>query len=607
MEEKNHRIEGRGRIIKKHPFSKTLLFLDIVYQPNFSHDTYLFGSIVIRHDSLDTQLPKRMIAGDGIAFQGYIQNYTEFSGEGEGLGDKKLRRMRPSIFIDNPIDALQVLELWDLEGDGFFSFEKEILTIKKRKEEEEGKGEGEELNQIETIEFASGYHLEYPIPRLIIQVKHKSSPRIQELLKEKYYPSWLLPIDDNNKDYDNEIIRESSTRYIKSADRLLLLFPPPPHHQAKKEGKDPLDENLITELITNPILSPYIMRIYSGKDSNISLFHTSDAILLIAFEEMVHLIEDYNNQQHGDNEEEKKKSLKKIEKLRFHCYPKNISEKILNHSLSNDYYWSPKDYDFILSIYLIDGIWNLSLAEKEKMFIGDLRDKKKVDLTSSTVDGKVMEKMEKAGNHEEMVEERICRAQAKIEECMRRMNWIYEDSSSNLYHYSLAIDIGASPGGWTSYLSQSIKVDTILSVDKGELALAKPLSEKIIYWQIHGEEAIERFRTIKSSENDSMAVLHEAERLRTNKIDLFCCDANIMPFKSVSFLFKCFDYGLLANEGRFIITLKNIFPRKDEWEDCVQKCLQQLNEFRYFRNIQLMHLLANTPKEVTIIGIFHSP
>lgn len=529
------------RVLKRYAYSKTLLFMDVTYF-NEEEKQYEFGSIVVRSENLS--LLSGIISGHVLKVKGIIQNHHISLGDGPN---------RPSI-LTLPED-IEVLEPWNMGAYGFFSFE--VVHISP------------------TTPYFKGHRICCELPILALQVKHKSCERLIEVVQSKFpSPSFT--------------VRESSTCYIKTNDRLIILSP------SSRETVRSNYSEAMKQIIQDPILSPYIMRVYSGYDESVTVVpFVCSASLDFAFNKTIQLIHSYNESIKASSSS----TAKIVYRVRLHTFPKYIVDRLLDWPLPFPVAWSPTDYDFVLSITMIDGLWMISLTAKEDTYIGDLREKK---ITPKIKLNQPEKSLTTPGTEVNEVEDNICRAAAKIEEIMRRNDWIYTEPSL-FTHYQLAVDIGASPGGWTSFLSQSVDAKLILSVDRGDLLIPPPRSPKIVYWQVHGEEAIDRLRSIHQGSNAT--TIDRQEDLLSRKIDLFCCDANISPYHSIQFLFTCKEHNLLASKGRFIITFKNVFGRKDEWEIGMTECMKKLDTYP-FHTIQMVHLLANTPKEVTVTGYY---
>ncbi len=97
------------RVLKRYAYSKTLLFMDVIYF-NEEEKQYEFGSIVVRSGNLS--LLSGIISGHVLKVKGIIQNHQISLGDGPN---------RPSI-LTLPED-IEVLEPWNMGAYGFFSFE----------------------------------------------------------------------------------------------------------------------------------------------------------------------------------------------------------------------------------------------------------------------------------------------------------------------------------------------------------------------------------------------------------------------------------------------------------------------------------------------------
>jgi hypothetical protein len=600
------------RVLRKYPYSKTLMFMDFSFYDHMK-SLISFGSIVIRSD--DVAILPNIIAGYVLELKGIIQNYEKYGLE---------RTERPSVLVSQPLNDVIIRETWSIKELGFFSFEHEHISPP-------GKV------------FLDLYRLDSLLPVVAIQCKHKSCQRMIEILSSKLSSSFSGIGSSSDIQF-----RQSSTSNIKSNDRLVLIV----YNPSSSPSSSSLSVSLIGSLTTDPIISPYIMRIYSGNHPHAICF-TCNALLEEGYREIMKKIQEINSSSSLSSSSLSSNpscTVLPIKRIRLHSFPKYINQQLLDVSLSNDpsIEFSPSHYDYVLSILFSDGLWIFSLMAKEQMFIGDLREKKQTGVSASsasTVETGIIPEPNDISSYSASsgtplsispgiitIQDNICRAQAKMEECMQRNQWIYgngtsDTSSSSLSYsrhrvrYEFAIDIGSSPGGWTSFLCNSCETDLVLSCDKGELAIPEPWSDKLIYWRLHGEDALDQLLQIKRStfcskessstgEELSLSSLSLTSKvskenlslLREKGIDLFCCDANILPFKSLSFFFFCHQNNLLAKKGKFIITLKNIFAKKEEWEICVTDCLKQLKESSFCFNIQCVHLLANTPKETTVSG-----
>ena len=101
--------------------------------------------------------------------------------------------------------------------------------------------------------------------------------------------------------------------------------------------------------------------------------------------------------------------------------------------------------------------------------------------SQSTVDFHPTDPLESAPNSQEIISQPggavscpgllppVCRAYFKLAEIFEsyfpRWGWSWDSDS----HLNIAVDIGASPGGWSQYLAAVVGCRTVLAVDPGEL------------------------------------------------------------------------------------------------------------------------------------------
>lgn len=108
------------------------------------------------------------------------------------------------------------------------------------------------------------------------------------------------------------------------------------------------------------------------------------------------------------------------------------------------------------------------------------------------------------------------------------------------------------------------------------------------HWKMNGVAAIEQLAIDINNNNNHPLV------------DIYCCDANIQPNSAAEILLFAVEKKILSKNAKFIVTLKNSFKNKNEWEKQKSNAIIILSQ--YFNNIECIHLLANTPKETTITG-----
>lgn len=168
----------------------------------------------------------------------------------------------------------------------------------------------------------------------------------------------------------------------------------------------------------------------------------------------------------------------------------------------------------------------------------------------------------------------VCRAYYKLEEAASYLPLTRGGES-------LAIDVGASPGGWTSYLALS-GFAKVISVDPGLLegtVLARPNVE---HMRLRFEEALPLL----------------LQRGIAGTANAYCCDMNAPPGLVVDLFLKALE--LMRPGAVVVITLKNAFPKKLQYDEAVAAALETLGE--YLDGVRIVQLFANTTRESTLLG-----
>jgi hypothetical protein len=557
-------ISAVGRVLRKHPYSKYLTFLDIVYaNPMHSEDVeflgpysppksdyYEFASLVVKKgDSEDLEGGEPLqtlavVAGDVVEFHGVIQNLVNYS---------TTHTERPSIFVVP--QHLVVVQAWSMEGDGFFAFHPQNVFSDREVNfdvSETVQHQVDELDKRNAINFATAGSLTFTPPCLALQCKTLIVPRVLTVLR-------LLLSELDEK----AMVRESVTSLVKSSDRLLMIW-------------SSLNvRSLIGHLTGHPVLSTAIMRLYNG--------HCSSTIFGYCDASIQRTISTLNSSF---------LTQPMVKGVRLQAFPKSVTRTIIDGS-TETFPWTPRGQTHSLSVCMCDGLWFLSLVSSEDAFVGDLREK------PNSTSGK--------GNVQD-----VCRAQAKLEEALRRRGWLYDSNNDMpdqplvLHHYRFAVDIGASPGGWSLCLAALCHAERVLSVDKGLLTLS-PWPSAVAHWKVLGNEAIERIIAERAGRHLNVVdVAPEGNQeidVTSTDIDFYCCDANVPPEDTVQMLVRCIEASLLADQARVVVTFKNVYRRRADWEQSVPSCLEQLKSHG-LQQIQIMHLLANTQRETTITAVY---
>jgi 23S rRNA U2552 (ribose-2'-O)-methylase RlmE/FtsJ len=218
----------------------------------------------------------------------------------------------------------------------------------------------------------------------------------------------------------------------------------------------------------------------------------------------------------------------------------------------------PKKYDSVLNIFFADGFHYVSLVDKsEALGCGD-------HLYSNTENVWVS------------------KAAAKIREALARLDRLVPKKSD--LSGKTAIDVGASPGGWSYFLKSDRKCARVIAVDMG--LLAEPIPHGVEHWKMKGNEAIDKLLS------ESSGFLH-----------LYACDMNCDPIDSVQLFLRALV--LLAPESLAVITLKRTERNKERWQKIKSECQKMLKESDRVKSVIEVHLVANTPNETTLLIDLH--
>jgi len=168
-------------------------------------------------------------------------------------------------------------------------------------------------------------------------------------------------------------------------------------------------------------------------------------------------------------------------------------------------------------------------------------------------------------------------------------------------HYSnvdLAIDIGASPGGWSYCLSQNLGAKRVLAVDPAEHM--HDLVKNIMTFNLK-ECPIEQWRLKGDQALDQLAA-DVIETPGSAKLSVFVCDMNEEPERPVELVRKLISLNL-AREGKclLVLTFKNTCKSKADYIQRQKACVCELEQMGV-RNVEVVHLFANTAMEMTVVG-----
>lgn len=174
----------------------------------------------------------------------------------------------------------------------------------------------------------------------------------------------------------------------------------------------------------------------------------------------------------------------------------------------------------------------------------------------------------------------VCRAFFKLREVSSRLG-----VKLDVGH---AIDVGASPGGWTTMLCQA-GCRAVTAVDPGNLYLPPDVesSGKVEHLQMRIEEAIPILQS----------------RGKGAFLDMLVCDMNAPPADVITIVTHALP--LLSPGATLVLTFKNSFPKKSDWLVNLDAALVSMRGFA--KDVSVVHLLANTAKETTVVGTVLPP
>ena len=141
-----------------------------------------------------------------------------------------------------------------------------------------------------------------------------------------------------------------------------------------------------------------------------------------------------------------------------------------------------------------------------------------------------------------------------------------------------AIDVGASPGGWTVQLAQ--RFELAIAVDPADM---------------HPSALLPNVVHVRRMSQDATEEIEAA--LAGRAVDLVCCDANTHPFAVVELLRPVL--GMLRPGGLLVLTLKYRGKGKDK-EDHFQRVEEIVGEG--FTDFTHLWLCANTRTERTLVA-----
>jgi hypothetical protein len=184
----------------------------------------------------------------------------------------------------------------------------------------------------------------------------------------------------------------------------------------------------------------------------------------------------------------------------------------------------------------------------------------------------------------------ICRAYYKLQEAFCRYTGESVFKSKSAYNNDglVALDCGASPGGWTKYLCEQGDdvVKRVYSVDPGVLDSTVESLPQVQHLALKLEDALPSL----------------LNKNKNGRIDVWVSDMCLHQMgEQIDWLFTARDMGLVGPGTFFVLTLKCLVGRSREcFVGQVARECQRLDGNA--RDMQVFHLFANRSGERTVMG-----
>uniref|UniRef100_A0A0G4HV27 C3H1-type domain-containing protein n=1 Tax=Chromera velia CCMP2878 TaxID=1169474 RepID=A0A0G4HV27_9ALVE len=159
-----------------------------------------------------------------------------------------------------------------------------------------------------------------------------------------------------------------------------------------------------------------------------------------------------------------------------------------------------------------------------------------------------------------------------------------------------AVDIGASPGGWSYVLATQLGCDAVVAVDPG--ALHASLPDSIIHLAVKAKESVSQIREVITQRRKTKGALVPPSE--GPFLDAYVCDMNCPTCDSVDtfLLFR----ELMVPGGAAVITLKNFDGGAQQWREGLEKAVERLKSVLDPSSVRMLQLMSNGTEEVTVTG-----
>lgn len=227
----------------------------------------------------------------------------------------------------------------------------------------------------------------------------------------------------------------------------------------------------------------------------------------------------------------------------------------------------------------------------------------------------------------------------KLLEICERYNPSDEESDEKLLRRvftgrNLALDVGASPGGWSYCLAKELGTKLVISCDPA--AYMHPLVRELIdaehrddfrqffrhHEQVEDAKHLKYMAECRSAGNqkteaaqtpgsilhwrmrgeEAISKLEEAASDERKKLALFVCDMNDGLENACQLLYEVYRRSLFESPCLAVVTFKNTCRSKREFRERKRAMMQRLKQDGVLHHIHEIHLFANTRLETTIVG-----
>eukprot|EP01064_Diplonema_japonicum_P016949 TRINITY_DN25009_c0_g1_i1.p1 TRINITY_DN25009_c0_g1~~TRINITY_DN25009_c0_g1_i1.p1 ORF type:complete len:491 (+),score=117.21 TRINITY_DN25009_c0_g1_i1:34-1506(+) len=166
-----------------------------------------------------------------------------------------------------------------------------------------------------------------------------------------------------------------------------------------------------------------------------------------------------------------------------------------------------------------------------------------------------------------------------------------------------AIDVGASPGGWSYSCAKDLGTKKVLAVDPA--ATMSPMLKEYGLQDVGLGDG--NMLKAYASENPKIFQLQARgepalqELVIPSKlpIAIYVCDMNVPHAHTVDLARSVYDSGLFERPALVVLTFKNTLRSKPQFAEITSASVESLS---WLSNIREIHLFANTQLETTIVG-----